>query len=118
MFSKKSFSADRIDTLIGKNTTFEGTVKAEGTVRVDGSIIGELIITGNLIMGEGSTIKGNITADNAYISGIVEGNITAGSQLHMTSTAKVKGDITVKNVVVDEGAVFIGNCKSTSEQSQ
>ncbi len=117
MFGKKSFSTERIDTLIGKNTSFEGTIKAEGTIRVDGNVIGELIISGNLILGENSLIIGNVKADNAYISGTIEGNITTTAQLHLTSTSKVTGDIVVKNVVVDEGAIFIGNCKSNTETS-
>ncbi len=116
--TKKTISNDRLDSILGKNTSFEGTIRAEGTLRVDGNVTGELIIAGNLMVGEGSTIKGNIKADNAQIAGTVEGNIFAGSQLHMTSTAKVLGDIIVKNVIIDEGAVFIGNCKSVAGNAQ
>lgn len=119
MFSnnKKSFSSDKIDSLIGKNTSFEGTIRAEGTIRIDGNVEGEVIVSGNIIIGESCTVKGNIQADNAHIAGTIQGNIKADNQLHMTSSSKILGDITVKNVIIDEGAVFIGNCKTTSENS-
>lgn len=122
MFSKGNKSdfmnSEKVDTLIGHNTTLEGTIKAEGTVRVNGNITGELIITGNVIIGDSCTIKGNIKAENAYIAGTVQGNITATGQLHMTSTAKVLGDISVKHVIIDEGAVFNGHCKSMAEEGR
>lgn len=108
-------SSEKVDTLIGQNTTLEGTIRAEGTVRVNGNITGELIVTGNVIIGDCSTVHGNIKAENAYIAGTVHGNITTAEQLHMTSTAKVHGDVVVKNIIIDEGAVFNGHCKALAE---
>jgi len=114
---KRSLNGDKMDTLIGKGTSLEGTINAEGTIRLDGKIHGGLNIAGNLIVGEEGAIKGNIKAENAFIAGVVEGNVIATSQLHITQTAKVIGDITVKNVIVDEGAVFIGNCKIITDNA-
>lgn len=108
---KKPINAEKIDTLVGKGTNLEGTINAEGTIRLDGKVHGGLNITGNLIVGEEGAVKGNIKADNAFVAGIIEGNVIATSQLHITHTARLVGDITVKNVIIDEGAVFIGNCK-------
>lgn len=114
---KKSIGSEKIDTLIGKGTSFEGTVNAEGTIRLDGKIHGGLNITGNLIVGEEGAVKGNIKAENAFIAGVVEGNVIATSQLHITHTARLTGDISVKNVIIDEGAVFIGNCKIITDNA-
>lgn len=119
MFNKgnksETMNTEKVDTLIGQSTSLEGTIRAEGTVRVNGSITGELIITGNVIIGDSSIIKGNINAENAYIAGTVQGNITTTGQLHMTSTSKVFGDVTVKNIIIDEGAIFNGHCKAVTE---
>lgn len=119
MFSKgkTEILTEKVDTLIGSNTTFEGTIRAEGTVRINGNVTGEIIVTGNVIIGDSSTIKGNIKAENAYISGTVQGNISASDQLHMTTSSKVYGDIEVKNVIIDEGAVFNGHCKAIVPES-
>lgn len=114
---KKSINDEKIDTLIGKGTSLEGTVNAEGTIRLDGKVHGGLNIIGNLIVGEEGAIKGNIKAENAFIAGVVEGNVIATSQLHITHTAKLIGDITVKNVIIDEGAVFVGNCKIITDNA-
>jgi cytoskeletal protein CcmA (bactofilin family) len=116
MFNKRTKSeilnTEKVDTLIGLNTNIEGTVRADGTVRINGNVTGELIISGNVIIGDSSIINGNIKAENVYVAGTVNGNITATDQLQMTSTAKVAGDVDVKNIIIDEGAVFTGHCKA------
>jgi cytoskeletal protein CcmA (bactofilin family) len=114
---KKSINSEKVDTIIGRGTMFEGTVNAEGTVRLDGKVLGGLNLTGSLIVGEEGAVKGNIKTESAYIAGVIEGNVIATSQLHITHTAKLVGDITVKNIIIDEGAIFIGNCKIITENT-
>ena len=70
-----------------------------------------MTLSGNLIVGEGGYVKGNVKADSVVLSGMVEGNITVENHLHLTSTSKLIGDIDAKNIIIDEGAVFNGNCK-------
>ena len=48
---KKSINSEKVDTIIGKGSVFEGIVNAEGTVRLDGMVHGGLNIKGNLIVG-------------------------------------------------------------------
>lgn len=110
-------NTEKVDTLIGLSTSMEGTIRAAGTLRINGNITGELIITGNVIIGDSSTIQGNIKAENVYIAGTVNGNITATGQLQLTSTAKVIGDVDVKNIIIDEGAIFDGHCKAVANDS-
>lgn len=115
MFNPKKKSmpinSDRIDTLVGKNTGIEGALTAEGTVRIDGKIKGDVILSGNLIVGDEGSIKGNVKADSISLSGVIEGNVNAVNQLHLTTSAKLIGDIDAKSIIIDEGAVFHGNCK-------
>jgi len=108
---------DRIDTLIGKNTGIEGALIAEGTVRIDGKVKGDVTLSGNLIVGEEGSIKGNVKADSIILSGIIEGNVNAANQLHLTPTSRLIGDIDVRNIVIDEGAVFRGSCKMAEAEA-
>jgi cytoskeletal protein CcmA (bactofilin family) len=121
MFNKGNKSeilnTEKVDTLIGLSTTIEGTIKASGTLRINGNVTGELIVAGSVIIGDSSTIRGNIKAENVYVAGTVHGNITSTGQLQMTSTAKVIGDVDVKNIIIDEGAVFDGHCKAVANDN-
>lgn len=56
MFQKREqiveVNPDKIDTVIGKNSTFEGTIKSEGTLRIDGNFTGQIETKGNIVIGE------------------------------------------------------------------
>jgi cytoskeletal protein CcmA (bactofilin family) len=47
------------------------------------------------------------------------GNILAEDKIELQSKAQVEGDITTKNLIIEEGALFHGTCnmKGTSSDS-
>lgn len=122
MFQKKEqntvdINTDRIDTVIGKNTSIEGNIKAQGAVRIDGNFNGQIDVKGNIVIGESAKLEAVIFTENIIISGEVKGNITVKGQMQLTSTAKLYGDIEVQNLIIDDGAIFEGKCKMTKADS-
>ncbi|RCX17464.1 cytoskeletal protein CcmA (bactofilin family) [Anaerobacterium chartisolvens] len=121
MFGHKSSSSHgNIDTLIGVSSIFEGNIQSQGTVRIDGKVIGDVRVDGDVFLGCSGMITGNIYATNVYLSGALEGNITASGSLKLLSTAKLYGDIQVHSFIADEGGVFEGKCSmvDTTEENQ
>ncbi len=111
MLRKKNTAfRDGMDSLIGPNSTFTGNIEADGSVRVDGELIGDIVVTGDVYIGEQAVVKGNIEAANVNLAGTLEGNMTVKGILKILTTAKLYGDIMVKSFVVDEGALFQGKC--------
>lgn len=107
--------SQRINSIIGPETVFEGNFKTKDTTRIEGTIIGDITSEGTLILGEKSQITGNIVAKNIIVGGTVEGNITVEGKVELTSSGSVKGDIATKSLVIDEHAVFQGNCLMNTE---
>lgn len=97
-------------TIIGSSSNFEGTLKSTGIVRVDGIFSGELNVDGNVIIGENGYIKGNINSNKVTIAGEVQGDVYCSGYLELTSSGRLRGDIEVKNVSIEDGAVFEGKC--------
>jgi excisionase family DNA binding protein len=79
-------------------------------LRINGKFEGTLTTRGNLIIGKDADVKANIVGENISIAGAVSGKITATSQLELTSTAQVSGDVEVAKLVIESGAVFNGKC--------
>lgn len=104
-------------TIIGSSSKFDGTLNTSGVVRVDGYFSGELIVEGSLIVGDNGFIKGNIKSDKVTIAGKVEGNIHCSGCLEITSSGKLYGDIEVKNITIEDGAVFEGKCIMVQQHS-
>ena len=114
MFIKKKSSTSTItfNTLIGKNTTFDGNIKCEGAIRIDGIVTGNIKTNDDIFIGETAIIKGNLYGNTIYISGSVEGNIYSKSTIRIFSLGHIQGDIEALNIITDEGAVFNGKCST------
>lgn len=114
MFGRKGAAEpvayDKVDTLIGKDTLFQGQINATGTVRVDGEFKGEIKTKGDLVVGEAGKIEAAIEARNVLIGGTIKGNIVALGKVDIAPTGKLYGDMRVRNLMIEEGAVFKGNC--------
>lgn len=107
----KTIDTTQIETIIGKESTFKGTIEANGTIRIDGKLEGQLNSSGDIIIGETGEVKAQIQARNALIAGMLHGNICISEKLELLSTGKVYGDIEAAVLSIGEGAVFKGNCK-------
>ena len=102
---------DKVNTLIGVGTEIKGTIKASGGIRIDGRVDGELHHEGDLIVGEEGVVEATIKTRNATVAGEVRGNIEASGRVEIVSTGRVLGDLVVTTLVINEGAVFDGNCQ-------
>ena len=108
-----SQSSTLAETIIGKGTKISGgSMTGDFSVRIDGEFLGLIDIGGDLILGDGGRIEGDIKARSAMLAGHVKsGLVNCSDLLHIVSTGAVYGEIKVGSLVVDENAVFIGNCK-------
>lgn len=98
----------KIETVIGPNANFKGTVQSDGGMRIDGIFEGAIELAGNLIVGESGKVLADIKAQNVSVSGAIKGTISANGRLEILSSGKVWGDISVTSFLIDEGGFFRG----------
>ncbi len=108
---------EKVSTLIGKETTFDGDLTSAETMRIDGVINGNCTCEKKLILSADGQVKGNISAQSVIISGRVDGDIIVQGKLELLSTGKIAGNITAGSLVIDEGAAFDGRCTMSSAAS-
>ncbi len=102
-----------MNTIIGKGTSIEGNMKVAQSIRIDGTFKGTLDATDTLIVGAtGQLSDVSATVKNAIIGGKIKGNITASSKVTLESSSRLEGDLTAKLLVIEEGSLFTGNCRS------
>ncbi|MCM1569344.1 MAG: polymer-forming cytoskeletal protein [Roseburia sp.] len=109
MLTKKDTEV-RLCTIIGRGTEFNGDFTVQGSARIDGMVFGKVTVSGTLIIGAGGRIEGDVYAQSAIIGGELLGDVNAPDKVELTSEARVIGDITTNNIVIDEHAVFQGRC--------
>lgn len=106
-----SMPNDQVETVIGKDTVFKGSISSNSGLRVDGQMEGDITTTSDVIIGPAGNAKAQITARNAIIAGRVTGNLDITEKLELASTATLHGDIKVGILVIAEGAVYKGSCE-------
>lgn len=121
MFGSKraaSFTLDQVETIIGKDTQFKGTITAKGSIRIDGQLEGDITTTGDLVVGDSGRVTAQVKARCATVSGVITGNVDILDKLELMPTAKVYGDIKVGVLIVGEGAVYKGACEMRNSDAE
>ena len=98
-----------LNTIIGRGTLFEGTMKVENSVRIDGVFKGELTCSWALTISQAGEAYAHLEGKDIYINGIVRGTVRA-EKVRLDSQARFIGDIYANALSVSEGAVFHGSC--------
>lgn len=99
-----------LNTIIGRGTVFEGSMKVDNSVRVDGIFKGELACTGSLTISQSGEAHANLEAKDVYVNGVVQGTVRA-EKVRLDSQARFVGDIHTGALQVAEGAIFHGSSK-------
>jgi cytoskeletal protein CcmA (bactofilin family) len=106
-----------LNTIIGRGTLCEGTMKVENSVRVDGVFKGELKCSGALTISQSGEAYAHLEGKDIYINGIVRGTVHA-EKVRLDSQARFIGEIHANALSVSEGAIFHGSCSMDIEENE
>lgn len=103
-------------TIISEGTLIEGNVNVSGNMRVDGEVKGSLKIKGNLTVGKNGVIQADVEANNCSLGGKITGNMRIYEKTELLEKAELKGDVTTKEIIINEKAIFNGYCKMSDDK--
>ena len=106
---QKKFNKDIINTVISEETTIKGAIHSQRSIRIEGRYEGEINVSGEVYIGEKSTVKATIIGDNVIVAGEVIGDIEAVQGLHILRTGKVYGNIRGEKLLIEEGGIYKGH---------
>ena len=99
-----------LNGFLDRGATFKGEMEFEDTMRIDGKFNGRIRSKNELIVGESAHIEGEIHVGRIAISGTVVGKIQADQRVEIHRNGKVYSDVDTPTLVIEEGAIFQGNC--------
>ena len=99
-----------LNGFLDHGSSFKGELEFEDTMRIDGRFNGKIVSKNELIVGESAHIEGDIHVGRIAISGVVTGKIVADQRVEIHRNGKVYSDIDTPALIIEEGAVFQGNC--------
>lgn len=106
-----------INSIIGKGARVEGSFRFEGLLRIDGDFIGSIEChKGEVLIGPSGRIESDVSAKKIVVGGMVKGNLSATSSVVLLSTAVVFGDVQAPSILVEEGVMLSGHCKTEASK--
>src|SRR5436190_6186363 len=99
-----------LNGFLDRGASFKGELEFEDTMRIDGRFHGKIMSKNELIVGESATIEGDVHVGRVAISGTVIGKIVAAQRVEIHRNGKVYSNIDTPALVIEEGAIFQGNC--------
>lgn len=106
-----------LNGFLDRGATFRGELDFEDTMRIDGRFNGRITSKNELIVGESAHIEGDIHVGRIAISGTVVGTIKADQRVEIHRNGKVFSDIDTPALIIEEGAIFQGNCVMNDKPS-
>lgn len=97
--------------IIGQGTTINGDIALNGDFRIDGNLIGSIISSGKIVIGPSGVVEGNVTCQNADVSGKLKGKLIAHDLTSFKATAVFDGELSTSRIAIEVGARFNGKCE-------
>lgn len=118
----KTVPANRVDTLIGKQTELLGDVRFSGGLHVDGAIKGKVMAASDknavLSVSESGNIEGDVRVPHVVLNGTVTGDVHASVRLQLSEKARVTGNVYYQIIEMASGAAVNGQMVHEGDASQ
>lgn len=108
-------------TLIAANARIVGDVHFTGGLHVQGRVQGNIVAGpegGDLTIGEGGLVEGQIHAPHVVINGEVRGDVHAAERLELASRAVVAGNVHYRLIEIVVGARIDGVLRHVAVDAQ
>lgn len=102
-------------TIINKGITVKGEITGASPIEVYGVIEGTAGTEGTLHVKPGGKVTGALAGKAVVVEGDVDAQIHGEQKVELRASAKVRGDISTKALVISEGAIFDGNVKMSGK---
>src|SRR5262245_11986891 len=113
LWKKRSNSNHAATSVIDHGCIAQGRLSFVGTVAMNGKFHGELFSADTLFLGSEAEVEAEVQVNVGVIAGQIRGNITGRERIEVGRTARIFGNIVTPILVLEEGAVFDGLCKTS-----
>ena len=107
-----------LNGFLDAGSDLRGELLFEDTFRIDGRFTGTIVSNGDLIVGVGGEVDGELRVARVFVSGTVKGKIFAAVRVELAANGKVMASIETPSLVIEDGAVFNGQCAMTKASAE
>jgi cytoskeletal protein CcmA (bactofilin family) len=106
----KDIDEHEIDTILAEDIDFEGQLTFKKPLMIKGKFKGEISSSSSLYIGEKAYVEAKIESGLVSSKGKIKGDVVGHSRVELFSTARLEGDVTTPDIVMESGCTFNGYC--------
>jgi cytoskeletal protein CcmA (bactofilin family) len=110
----KGTAAGDLNGFLDAGSHIQGELHFDDTFRIDGRLTGKVVSEGDLVVGVGGEVEGEVCVGRVFVSGTVRGRVHASRRLEISANGRVYADLETPSLVVEDGAFVEGSCSMAS----
>ncbi len=104
-----------LNGFLDSGSSTQGELRFETSFRVDGQFTGTVSSEGDLVVGEGGEVEGDLKVGALFVIGTVRGAVQAARRVQIAPGGKLYAELETPSLVIEDGAVFEGRCSMSRE---
>ncbi|MBQ3661778.1 MAG: polymer-forming cytoskeletal protein [Firmicutes bacterium] len=115
-FENASTSVDSVivETAIGVDTVFKGSINTNKPIRIDGHYEGEINSDNLIIITETGFFSGDMKCRELQLQGKGEGTVVCTELMQLSNTGAFRGNIATKDIILVKGSQIDGQIDMAS----
>ncbi|AEJ61566.1 protein of unknown function DUF583 [Spirochaeta thermophila DSM 6578] len=110
-FLERHLEFSQFHMVLGEDAEFEGKIEVPEALWIRGRVKGEVASSGEVVISEEGALEGEVEARAVQVRGTVQGKVSCGGLVELFPSGKVGGEIDTKELVIQRGARFSGECR-------
>lgn len=102
-------------SIMSASATIKGEIDIEDDLRIDGNVDGNIHSGGKVVIGPEGCVKGKIMGKSVEVIGKIFGDVTVSEIVILRTSSYYEGQIIARNIEIEAGASFFGNCRMENE---
>jgi cytoskeletal protein CcmA (bactofilin family) len=110
-------SSGDLNGFLDAGSHIKGDLLFEDTFRVDGKVTGKILSDGDLVVGVGGEVDGEVVVGRVFVSGTLRGRIKAAKRIEIAPGGRVYATLETPSLVIEDGAFFEGQSAMVRESA-
>ena len=114
----RSIDESTLQTVLAEDIDFDGEIRFNEPLLVKGRLTGTVLSDTDLYVNADAVVAARIEARKVSVKGEVRGDIVARERLELFSTARLHGNVTTPDLIVQSGCQLNGTCTMGEQKEQ
>ncbi|MEE8441406.1 MAG: polymer-forming cytoskeletal protein [Spirochaetia bacterium] len=107
----RTIDESTLQTVLAEDIDFDGELRFSEPLLIKGTVKGTVVSDTDLYINPDATVAATITARKVSVKGQVIGDIHARGRLELFASARVQGNVSTPDLIVQSGSLLNGSCK-------